>query len=482
MSPVQDRRSPVRLPVAVGAVVLLVSFGRVVLRTGRTEVRPDSAFYEHAGWYVLTGARPYVDFWDPKPPLNFEITALTAALGGGDPQLIHAVNLLMTAAAVLASAALAAHLVWDATDDRTAGIVTGVALFTLPGLSYLAVQGYRPKYAMLALGLGALVAARTDRWALAGGLGAASAATWQGGAVFWLLPLGMAVQRLRTGGPARRTGGRFLSGTGVAVVVVLVPMVLLGVTRAMLVQTLLGSTMGEESILWFRAVRKGFEFYNYAFPVVGVGVLGAVAAAWRRPGTWWWVVVGGAAAAFQVFRLDFDGPPDLFLGHAFVIIGVGLAAHELRRRGVPDRTRAALAGLLVAVVLVQAVTAGGSGLLFASQDVWVEDDLAPEFDTGGEFDRSDVDWSGLTVQEWPAPGANDEPYRRGTVLHYQYSRVFMKTIYWNQLRPQTCHYRVGAMHRLWLLRTGGSPADATCGDGPSLSDVLSGRWSASEGA
>lgn len=468
----RDRLSPAALSVAVGAVVLLVAFGRVLLTAGRTEVRPDSAYYQHAGWRILSGARPYVDFWDPKPPLNFEIAVVTALLGGGDPQLMHVINLVLTAAAVLASAALAAYIVLEATGDRTAAFVSGVALFTLPGLSYFAAQGYRPKFAMLVLGLGALAAARTDRWALAGGLGAASAATWQGGAMFWLLPLGMVVQRFYGERSARPTVGAFLAGTGVAFVVVVGPMVLLGVTETMLVQTFLGSTMGEESLFWFRVLRKGFEFYNYAFPVVVVGALGALAATWRRPGIWWWVLAGGLASAIQVFRVDFDGPPDLFLGHAFLIIGVGLAAHELRLRGLPDRHRSALAGLLVVVVLVQTVTAGGAGILFASQGVWIEDRSGTEFGSTEELasDPADIDWTHLVVEEWPAPGANDETYTRDTVLHYQYSRVFMKSIYWNQLRPPTCHYRVGPMHRLWLLRTGGNPADADCSAELSLFD------------
>ena len=61
----------------------------------------DSAFFGYAGELIRTGARPYLDFWDHKPPLIFLVNAAGLMLSGGRVWGIWLVNLFMFLTAVV---------------------------------------------------------------------------------------------------------------------------------------------------------------------------------------------------------------------------------------------------------------------------------------------------------------------------------------------------------------------------------------------
>ena len=89
----------------------------------------DLSFYAYAGELLRTGATPYVDFWDHKPPLIYLLHAAGLALSGGRVWGVWAVS----AASVLAALGLAWATLRRAVGE--AGAVLGTTWFAMAGPS-----------------------------------------------------------------------------------------------------------------------------------------------------------------------------------------------------------------------------------------------------------------------------------------------------------------------------------------------------------
>jgi hypothetical protein len=351
-------------PPVLAAALSLLAFGYAAawlftaLPAGTWPWLGDSVIFEYIGWFLAEGNRLYIDVWEVKPPLSFEVTALLALLAGEQVVLYHVLNLLANAAAIAVGAAAAAGIVHDLTGDRLAAVVAGVAPFALPVYSFRALVGFKPKYLVVATGLGCLWLAYRERPVAAGAVSAAAVGTWQFAAVFPCCVVGLCWQR---GG--RRAALRAIAAGLGAGALVLLPVLYWGALPAMVAETVFAPlllTRGQP--LLARVWDVGLALGPWV-PVALVGVAGLVrrATTGRLAREWLLLVLGGWFAV-QLAALDYDNPPDLFPWVAVLSLGVGLAVAALRDGppGLAARLPAdgdTLARALAAAVLVLAAVA-----------------------------------------------------------------------------------------------------------------------------
>lgn len=332
----------------------VVAHGRAIASTLRSApITPssDSAFFGYVGWlWTHTGRVPYLHVWDIKPPAIFEVAAVLSVLPS--PYSRHLAAAVVTSGAALASVVLAATLALILTRRTVPSIGVGVAVMLIPGWTLAASYGLRPKYFVIAFGLGALVAILRDRLVLASVLAALSAAFWQGGAIFVVLT---AVAWWRAG-RVRGVGYHVLTTAAVAFVVVLPVAVTGGVPaiRAMIVETvLIPLVVGEGGVpFYLRPVSRATKLASLTYPMsplFGAGILTTLSAWWwtdRRDWAW----VAAATAMFLVYLtwFDFDGGVDTFPVAVLGSIGLALCIVRVGREPV---VVAALAVLAVALVL-----------------------------------------------------------------------------------------------------------------------------------
>ncbi len=383
----------------------------------------DAALFEHAGWYIRLGAAPYVDIWDIKPPLGVESTALLALISFGNVYILHLLSVLVTTAACVGTVMLVGDLVHRLTGSRWAGLFSGLVMLTLPGFYSLPSMGFRPRYFMMALGLLAIELVLRNRPFWAGVCGAAATGYFLMGAVFPLIVL-LIWWRTRPG-----SFWRLLGGMSIATAVALLPILAWGAIIPMLTEVLVVPLSTPERLPISSTLARVLENIRFVSLLVPFGLYGLLRYGLRRPWRWSWAALGGAWFAVQVLLLDFDSFPDFFGMMIFVALGVGLVlAHGggLLRRG--------LTGMTIGLLVFSGFGGGSFGVLF------------PPFDPPGQNARAEVE------------GREGIPN--------------MAFIYWNQVQPETCHYRLSVVERQWLERTGQPLFAMTC-EPHSLGEILS---------
>lgn len=434
-----DARWSRLLPIAA-VLAFSLSIVRTVAFAPRL-INSDAAFYGHAGWYVTQGAVPYVDIWDVKPPLVFELPAVLALLSFGDMGVLLGWQVLVTSLAGIGSVGLLGWLVHHVTDDGVAAFVAGSLLLAYPGFHYLAAHGFRPKYFTMFFGLLALYLQRTRRPGTSGAAAAAAAGFWQFGAVFPLTVLLLEVTE-RHSIPLRALGG--MAGL---TALVLLPFVYWGALEPMFVEVVVAPFVLSEPVSFTSRLFKGTLYLGgYLIPFVLLGVLGHLRAARDDIGAVWWVLLPTVWYAIQVFLFDLDGYPDLFLGLAFAAVGVGL---YVARLDPDDRTvvvSAALVVLLVGTVFLGGFGVLGSRMTTTSEDVWYSDRTML---AGGLAKYAG--WGHGNAEAGTAEGLD------------RYTPPDSRDLYWNKRRP--CHYFMGDMGAAWVSLTDGRYVDMSCYDG-----------------
>lgn len=410
-------------PAAIATVLIVGATIKEVLPPGPPVLSADAALYQHGGWYMNVGGVPYVDIFDVKPPVAFELPAILALLTGGDPTLLYAASVLTTGAAAVAVVALVGTLVYNLTDDPWAALCAEVAVLAFPVLFWYPAKGFRPKLFVLAFGLGSLVLARRDRTASAGTLAALAAGMWQLGAFFPLVVCGLVW---------RRSGalGRVVAAMAGTTIVVIAPIVLQGGTTAMLVEAvLIPLTDAEGQSPSFAAIKSVF-LLGFAAPVVLVGAAAAVLAVHSRRDAWW-VSAGAIWFTIQVY-LDLDWYPDLFALTVFAALGLGLAVAK-PWPSVSIATRPGVVAVVALVVVLNATLLLGVG-------------------PAAGFSPSEASQSaaGSAFVSYTPPGPVPPEYGP----FYDVSQgQYMNDLYWNQQIPPYCHYRFAGSETRWLERT-----------------------------
>lgn len=429
----RDRR--LALPVLVAVGTELYFFWTITLGYSRPPMAPDAGIFQHIGWYLTRGGRLYVDAWEPKLPLSYETTGILALLSGGDMYRLHLFSVLVMGVAVCVTVGLVSVLVHDVTEDDVAAGLAGLSLFLLPGFAVRPAYGFKAKYLLVLCGLLTIFLFTRGYPALSGVAAAAAVGYWQAGAIFPLFVVGMALQQRDTRALERVVAG----GLGFTVVMLLPVVLLWQSTSEMMTQVLLVPLQTEEQTSVLPRVVAGVVHFKWASPFVVLGGLGLAQAARScyRDGdlvgrSEWWIPAGAGWFALLVLFVDFEtgGYTDLIPGLVFVAIGVGLFAASLRDR----RHRQSLGVVLAAVLVLNVAFLGSVGAVFSPVD------------TPGPVPMSE-----LETQDLPATFDDAEP-----VPDVRY-------VYWQQVEPSTCHYRLSLMELQWLQRVESTP-DSSCLD------------------
>ncbi|WP_137291079.1 DolP-mannose mannosyltransferase [Natronorubrum halophilum] len=440
-----DRRSD-WLVVLGPIVVLMFVVGFAIYRVEDPPMVTDPAFFQHTGWYVLQGGVPYVDIWDVNPPVPFGITAALAAVSGGDMFVLHALSVALTVTVAAASVLLVGWVARLLTGEDIAAIAAGLSMFVLPALFILPMQGVRAQFYALFFGVAALALALRDRPFLAGVAAALAAGSWQSGGAFAPLIVGMAYQR---------AGGRgalsAIAGGGVVTGAVVLVFAAAGALVPMIVQTILAPLVAGSPYTLAERVYSILLVFGYASVLIPVAVYGWADAVVRDRSRWW-VPAGGLILGLQVLFVDMDGATDALLWLAFVAFGVAIAVERaVSWRSMTDRRggdAARTSHRRVAIVAVVAVV----GLLVVSGMVWNHSSLSPQSTL--ETMQQEAEPEGEELPITPADG--DVPS--------------MQTIYWEQLKPETCHYRLSWNEVRWISMTDDRLDARECGAWPDRID------------
>lgn len=286
----------------------------------------DSALFNHVGWlWIHTGLVPYLDVWDIKPPAIYEVAAILSILPS--PYARHIGAAVVTSAAALASAVLVGIAALHLTRRVVPSVGAGVAVMLIPGWTLAASYGLRPKFFVIAFGLGAIVAIFQNRLVLASVSAALSAAFWQGGAIFVML-----VAVAWWSSDRGRGIGYHAQITGILALVVVLPVAITGgvpAVRAMIVETVaIPLLVGEGGVpFYLRPISRGTKFASLTYPMsflFGVAILATLSARWWTGyEDWMWLAAATASFLAYLTWFDFDGGVDTF--PAAVLATVGLA-------------------------------------------------------------------------------------------------------------------------------------------------------------
>lgn len=303
----------------------------------------DTVILEYVGWFVARGHTLYVDVWEIKPPLAFLPSYLLARLTGGDVYAVHLGGMVLTALGLVVTIAVASRLVGRVADSPTAGLLTGVAFLSVPGLFYAPWVGYKAKALVFAAGTLALEFAYRDRPGVSGLSAGLAVGGWQLAVVFPLLTTAY-VARTRSRAALRR----HLAGGGVAAALILLAVLALGSVRGFLAEVVLAPLVLRTDAGGFGWGYLGFFPDGLGVALTLLGVAGLVLAVRRPTDRPAWPLALCGLLVVGVLALDFDGLWDVLSPLLVVAVGVGLLAGHLSRRAQVD----------LVVVLSTAVVAG----------------------------------------------------------------------------------------------------------------------------
>lgn len=410
------------LPVvaSVGIVMHGVALASILNDLG-PDVRPallDSIIYEYIGWFLADGGRLYVDIWEVKPPLIYEVTAVFAMVTGDDMVTYHWLLVAVTVLAAIAGALLIAQLTFMLTDNPVSAVVAGVSPYTIPLFAWRGAVGFKPKYFVILLGLLTVFAALRGRPWLSGVFGAASVGFWQLAIVFPAVAAGLLYQRRsRSALPKLVIAGSLTS------ILVLLPVVAWSALPEMIVEAVLTPLIAGDSALPKGRVWLALRVVGIPTAVAVVGFYGVVRGLLVDPREYWWLAVLTAWLLLQVSVLDFDAAPDLLPLLAVLSIGVGLVVNRAPH---PAHPVAALIGVMVVLSAVS---------------IW----------QGGI--SSGYSWF---------PPAHPTPVDTQTMPTVPYTGSETNVLFWRPLPAESCRAFYGGLQARYLSRVG-QPFYSDCG-------------------
>ncbi|QLK27608.1 DolP-mannose mannosyltransferase [Natrinema zhouii] len=427
------------------AALFVAGFVRYVLVDWPT-IATDPAFFQHTGWYVLNGGVPYIDVWDVNPPVPFGITAVLSLLSGGDMLVLHGLSSALTTLVAAATVLLVGWVAYLVTGEDAAAVAAGLTMLVVPELFLLSPEGVRAQFYALFFGVLALALALRDRPFLAGAMAALSAGSWQSGGVFALLVVGMAYQR-----SGRRDALWTIAGGGVVTGVVVLVFAAAGALVPMFVETVVATLSAGSSYTLAERVYSLLLVFGYGSLLLPVALYGWAHAAVRDRRERWWITAGGVLLALQVLFVDLDGSTDALPWLAFVALGVAVTVERVTTRWSAtaehrgDDANRATRRRWTAVVAVVAV-------LVLSGLVWHFGSPAPQSTLRAMHQEAEPEADPLPI----TPADGDVPS--------------MQTIYWEQLKPETCHYRLSWNEVRWVAMTDDRLDRRTCDGWPDRTD------------
>lgn len=295
--------------------------------TGTRVIAGDAAIFLYGGDLLVEGYAPYLYWWDIKPPLIYDVTALIALVAPHDPWMQFYIGSMLTALATIATVALAGMVVYRVTQSNPAAIVSCLVIIGFVSFLHRPVRGIFPKPFVFALGLAAIWLSLDDRHVLAAACGVCAAGFWQFGLIFTAIPFARAWYHERDVLPEMVGVGAFCTILAVA------PIVLLGGGRAMIhqvISALLAYHNGGLTIV--ERLAKLIEYTPLIWPLLLAGIAGVIEFVTRRRRHYWllalivWPII-------QLGFLDFDFSPDVTLFVVACALGLGIAVGSLHREG-----------------------------------------------------------------------------------------------------------------------------------------------------
>jgi len=425
----------------------LISIFRTLYLRQPVSLTNDTAFFEHAGWYITQGAVPYVDFWDVKPPLIHETAAVLSFITGGNMSYLHYLSVLLMSGLAVGILLLVVSLSYKVTENRKAAIVAGIAVLAHPAFHHLPTLGLWAKYFSVFFGLLAIWCIKTDRYFLAGVTGAASAGYWQFGLIFPLIVFGLTIQNGERA-DARNT----IIGMAVITALTIAPIIHRGGFVAMMSQVVfLPFTISEDYTLLHR-LGKGVLYLGYAGIVLILGIIGAAYSFYIDKKETWWIAAGLGWFGVQLLALNFASEADLFPALIFTALGVGVLVAHLT----PERQKQ-VGAVIGAIALLSVTMLGSIGLIVSPIDP------GPEGDTLTEQTL-------YRAEENVNPDGANESIRSQSDIEFN-SSPSAKEIYRNKIQPEYCHYRLSGYEIKYLEQMNRSYKSEKCGFS-SLSEAL----------
>jgi len=342
----------------LATITQAISIIRSLHGNGELPLSSDTAFFEHAGWYITQGAVPYVNFWDVKPPLIHETSALISFVTGGNITLGHYISIFIMSSLAIGILLLVSSLTYRMTESRKAALIAGIAVLAHPAFHHLPTLGLWAKYFSVFFGLFGIWCEKNNRYLLAGASGAASAGYWQFGLIFALIVASLTIQ----------TGGRTkirdtIIGMAIVTAITVAPVIYMGGFVAMISQVVfVPFTISEDYTLLHR-LGKGVLYLGYSGIVLILGVMGAACALYKDWRETWWVAVGLAWFGFQLLALNFASEADLFPALIFTALGVGVFVPHLT----PKRQKQ-VGAVVGSIALVSVAMLGSVGLVVSPID------------------------------------------------------------------------------------------------------------------
>lgn len=404
---------------AAVAVATLVKFANTPFVVNR-----DSALFQHGGWYIGQGATLYVDIWDLKPPLIYAVTTILAFLSFGNMALLHVYGIVTAVLAVAGGVVYVGRTTYSMTEDGFAAVTAALSLFVLTSIYAFPYAGIRPKYFAFLCGAAALYYAVEDRHLASGVAAALGAGFWQLGGGVAVLAVAMALQREGVRAAVRTVAG----GLAVAILTVF-PFVLTGTAIPLFVEVVLAPIYGVERYTLLSRLLLVVIELGWGILLIPVAAYGWVCGLREDYREYWWVAAGGGLYLLQVF-LELQGAIELVLVFTFLALGVGLLAAALPR----PAQRTVLTGVVV--------------FLIVSSLYWNGSPVTPVKDRVADLqaDHQIPDYEQLPPDPPGSPS--------------------MQTIYWEKLKPDNCHYRLGNKQKYFETVTGGTIEKRQCGQWP----------------
>lgn len=393
-------------------------------------IHRDSALFQHGGWYIGQGATLYVDIWDLKPPLIYAVTTVLAFLTFGNMAALHVISVAVAVATVVGGVVFVGLVTHRLTDDGFASVAAAGSLFVLTSLYTFPYAGIRPKYFAFLCGAAALYFAIEDRHLASGTAAALGAGFWQLGGIVALLVVAMAWHRDGPA-PAVRT---VAAGLAVAVLTVL-PFVLTGTAIPLFVEVVLAPIYGVERYTVPGRLLRIFFDLGWGVFLLPVAVFGWVRGLRVDAERYWWVAAGGGVYLLQMF-LEFQGAIEAILLFVFLALGVGILAADI-----PTPSRRSLLAIFIVLLVVTSLH-------------WHEGSVTPIRDEveARHLEHDVANYEGLPPDPPGAPS--------------------MQTIYWEKLKPELCHYRLGHKQKYFEMTTGGTIYKSKCGQWPFEQDPI----------
>lgn len=387
-----------------------VGYGLLFLIFSGLPIYTESLIIQHSGWYLSHGGRIYIDFYSIKPPAVTELVSIISILLGRDVWNLHIGSIITTNALVILSGSLIGMISYRLTDNEIAGIVGGLAMFAQHNLF---VSGWGGAGGLAHIGaifvgfLGVYLALKR-KWFLAGVFVAMAPAFYQLGLIFPVIVLGLSLHKSKRIDIMMSLGG-MVTGS----VVILAPIVYWGAFDNMISAVILSAATSSDTQslltypIGYAIYRSAAWMRSGAFLILfaGIGLLRIAYTDLKVVGIphYWWIIVGGSWSFLSILFLDFDGPPDLYMGMAFVGLSIAIIYKNINNE---YKTQLIFAVLLIMLINYSSFIALDFG----------------------------VDRPRVTLEE-----SREIAKAESKITQETHESDMMDIIYWNQIRVEYCY-------------------------------------------